>query len=226
MYLEQTPDRFALEASALFFIPDAFVVLRSRHNMTATSLGALSTANRTVGGPKLAGKAAITKIIGLQPVAYASAKGFLPVANIALAKAGVARRFTTSDIVACVFRLPEFGDHLEDLGLTPASLAKTSKVSLPIVQSAMNKYRVSFAHAEALWKVLHSAHVAKGEPASEAEVTRHEFLKDIREFAKTDARPHLAVKTVQDNETVYKAEDLKLAAVDGHHWALSGSTED
>lgn len=190
--------RLDLQPNALFFIPTGRTVLNGESVASlSTHSGTLKRANHT----GLAGKAAIKKVWNCEPVVYASALGFIALAN----NLTQAATFSTADIVACIFKIPTLKAAATAKNLpTATAIATASGVPERIVTSALEGYRVSFNHAEALFKVCADS------------ATR------LDNFLVTQARNDSRTSVKQDaSGYVYRRTDLTPSAPPtGHHWAI------
>lgn len=235
VWVEDAFEQDRLERKALFFIPSAFEKL-DRLDLTQTALytqaSALKSQPRRRGTNQLpsdeeaakygvAGRAAIREVMRCFPVTYRSARGFINVANMALAALEAGSKLKSSDIVACIFRLKDAPDVVEALGLASSDIAKACGIRAEIVESARLRYRITFNHAISIWKYLLSVKHEKKitDPKANA------LNDDPREFIKTDVqtRHPLAVRPSSEERaeaSVYGRRDLTPAPRMGHPWAI------
>jgi hypothetical protein len=189
--------RLDLQPNALFFIPRARADLNGE---TVASLATYSGTLKRANNVGLAGRNAIKKVWNCEPVVYASALGFVALANYLKGTT----IFSTTDIAACIFKIPTLRAAASAKNLSTATdITAASGVPERIVLSALDGYRVSFNHAQALFK-------ACADPAIKLE-----------NFVVTKARNDSRTSVKQDtNGYVYRRADLTLAPQTGHHWAI------
>lgn len=215
VFVPALDERLTLEGKALFFIPSALEHCSQAH-LNRAYLGSLS--NTAEIGPVRAGRAAISKVLRFEPVTYASARGFLNVANYGL-KSRDAPLMNVSDIVACVFRLKEPDTIAAALNLSPQMIAAGTLLPQELIVAALGRFRLQFVDAFAIWRFLLNFQLSG--PASGGGL---EFLTDNpADFIKTDGRYPLAIKEVGDREFVYGLRNLEPAAAKGHYWAIEDS---
>jgi hypothetical protein len=214
VYVPAPDARVQLEKKALFFIPSAVERCDAR-DLTVAQLGSISS-TASIRGPR-AGRNAISKLFRFHPVTYDSAIGFINVANIALG--GAAPAFTTSDIIACVFRLRHPMDLLNALRLTPEQVAAEAGLSRDVGIAAVQRYRIQLNDALAIWQFLKTRSRDEGSPPR---VVSDAITDDAHDFITADVRAGLpmAVKALNDFEYVYRWDNLKPAPPSGHYWAL------
>lgn len=212
-----------LEKKALFFIPSA-LKLCNAHGLNPSNLAAEASAQRRKGNHHVAGKLAIKDVIDCRPVTYVSVLRFINLVNLTL---GGKDSLSTSDIVACVFRLRDI-DMVAALNLSPAAIAKGCGISEEIVQAALDRYRIAYHEAHAIWSFI-SKVVKSGSDEVQAAV-KLVITDEERTFIITD--PHkihpMAIKLSgvrqpddDDRPTyVYGRDDLKTAPKQGHYWAI------
>ena len=227
VWVPRTEDRTALAGRALFFVPTALDrltavgITQAVLNRHAAALKLTSQSD----GEHIAGRAVIEHVMLCTPVVYRSAIGFLTVANAALSARNSGFQFTTRDIVACVFRLRDIPDVVKALGTTAEAIAKACRIKPRIVQSTLQRYRISYVHADAIWRHLFQVKGAAGTKAQEIE----SLTDNPSDFIRTDTR-HAGRMSIQRIEAgsasdpfeicVYEREDLQPAATSGHSWAI------
>jgi hypothetical protein len=157
-------------------------------------------------------------VLKFKPVVYASALGFLEVANRALEERG-GEPLVRKDIVACVFRLKDPGEVVAELGVSAQDIADGCDLSDDVVAAALARYRIQYNDAYVIWKFL--SELKEDSRRTPGEVATERLTADIREFIRTDLRPPLAVKQVEDDEYVYNWRNLRAAPSSGHPWFIA-----
>jgi len=147
-----------------------------------------------------------------EPVVYESALGFIEVANEELGASARQERFQTTSIIACVFYLDRLGDAASALQLTPDSISQQCAMSLPIVKSAFEHFRLQFVDAEKIWK--HCLEVSRSRSVELPYLTA-----DITSFVKTRASSRTSIKK-EEIGFVYQRNNLSPAPRTGHPWAI------
>jgi hypothetical protein len=218
VYLDRLDERLSLEPKALFFVPEALARC-SAAGLTATSLSALSQAERHAGGAARAGRSAITKVLKIVPVSYESAVGFLAVANRALALRG-GGELTLDHIVACVFRLKDPSEVARALGASALDIARACGLTEQVASAALGRYRLQFRDAIAIWSFLRERKIAasSARPGPE-DPTLSVVTENPMDFVRTDMRPPVAIRSVGEEGFVYDWRNLRPAPPTGHPWA-------
>lgn len=150
VYVEDFDDRRRLQQrGALFFIPTARPRCEDK-KLTIARLVSTTVVEREK-NYGFAGKQVIQTVFGCrQPVSWESAVGFIRLANFVL---NGRDRFTTEDMVACVFRLTQ-PDTAAKLGISASEIARMIGSPEVVVESALEGYRVSFHDAASIIAAL------------------------------------------------------------------------
>ncbi|NKB56047.1 MAG: hypothetical protein GKS00_06900 [Alphaproteobacteria bacterium] len=215
-------DRVALEAKALFFVPSALIIC-NRKGLTIAGLSATARAAKMVNRDlHYAGRSAISKVMGCEPVVRKSALGFINSANAALSAIKDDHRFSTDDIIACVFRLRDGTEVLEALGLSAVDVSSNCAIRHEIVEAALARYRIQYADARKIWEYCCSVKVREKISSEEIDSI---ITDDEGSFIKTDTRFGLpmAIKRIENDgqvEYVYRREHLEKAPSSGHEWSI------
>lgn len=236
VYVDDIDERSRLERSALFFVPSAFELCKN-HRLSISKLNSRATITKK-DQPHLqvAGRSVIETVIHCkQPVVYESAIRFIQLANLDLPKD---KLLQTSDIVACVFRLKD-PQVIEALGLDAPALALGSGVTLKVVESSLNRLRICYVDAKAIWAFL------MGQAADRKGLTKEvrEILTGNQEdLIRTEVKgtypiaigrtgvviPRHSKKgeasDVDNAEYVYNRSNLHPAPPSGHPWTIETRT--
>lgn len=224
VYVPSFAERSALARRALFFVLNAAERLEDEGIRQADVMLRAQSLKRSGGraAQEAAGRGAIENVFACKPVRRESAVGFITSVNNLLADHKVAWRFTTRDIIACVFRLKDGPEIAAALGVSPADIARHTGIKLSIVECAVQRWRITYAHAEAIRQYLLQIKADKkaNDPILSA------LSADPMGLIKTDSRSDLpmAVKQIEIDpgrfEFVYGWEDLSAAPPAGHPWAI------
>ena len=215
-------ERAVLEGHALFFLPLAASVC-SDEDLNVNRLNATSMTEKAMDrDANLAGRSVIRKVMRIEPVTYQSALGFINAANIALRNKGVDVTLTTRNIIACVFRLKDGPEIINEFGITDDDISVGCGVKASIVRSAIEKYRIQYADAHKIWLYLRG--LKRKNKSFKMDVDSL-INDDERAFIKTDDRhaARMAIKQVGEegeDRYVYRYSDLQYAPLTGHYWSL------
>lgn len=169
-----------------------------------------------------AGKNAIGKVWNGEPVQYASARGFIHLANAALAARGKPEHFELHDVVACVFRLKDAPDVANALKLSAWDIATGCRLNVDIVTGALKKYRLPYRDADTIWRFL----LAKKEELTSTPPDDLKYLTSAPEdLLKVDVRNDLpmGIYRTSEKDFVHKPFNVSPAPRRGHPWALDDS---
>lgn len=214
VFVPSPSERVALQRRALFFVPVG-VERCADLSIRAAALNEAAVAFRGPG--PVAGRTAISKILGYKPVNYESALGFIKLANHVIEdRRGAA--LVAEDIVACVFRLKDATETAASLGLRPQDIAEACKLSLPVVQAALSRYRIQLVDALAIWSFFAEEFKERGNQNAKVD----ELPAAPESFILTDARKGLpiAVRQLNEDQFVYSWDNLRPAPRGGHFWAV------
>jgi len=228
------PERRELEQLKLFFIPgfDDRV-----SGATLTTAGLVDFGKQHLARHLRAGRDIIERARAGEPVAYSSCGRLRETLNAALSYfKAEAEKLTRADVVACVFRIKDIGPLMTCAGVTAEELATATGIPLPVVNSAVVRRRLTYDHADRLWRyflAVKQSGVVPPEHVSETTI-----LQSAWDLLQPD-QPALCIRPDLDHEPavgwhqvvneengevadrcVYRLEDIRPAPLSGHPWAL------
>ena len=210
-----------LKGKSLFFVHGALKRF-DNYNFNITQLDHISRDLDDAGvlREKL-GKISIENILSLKPVKHDTAERFISVLNAALEARGSTDLLDDNRIVSAVFRMPQLGQILDRLDLTPMDLSENSGVSVPLVENIIRGGRVHLCAALKVRDVLLEA--ARQNGNDQHDQIGALLFGDITRIISDDLQGLQAILKDENEAFLIKESDLCMAPAKGHPWAKNGS---